>query len=291
MGSSYCGSTVLGMVLGAEANLYNAGEINKYPHAARGPKIERHQKGILPTCTCGLPIKECDFWGRLKSNQFRSLDQKDKPGFSLVNIKLAGQILLPAFKMYDRNEMSIEYEHLVKRVYQIAREMDPDAEWIVDGSKSLQPLYWLAESSQVKVKVIHLIRSPVSALNSFKKHGYGFLYGFTAWVFVNYLGRRYLQRAGLPFLSMSYGDLCQDTESQFLRLNAFLELDIHTQTYIENVNTTEYHLFSGNPLLSKGNDFSGLSYQRGTEYLSKMECHLAKLLNPIHRRMIQGDNL
>ncbi len=106
LGSAYCGSTILGFLLGASRDVFNAGEVAYYPRL-------QHQDEM---CSCGVPSTECDFWQPVYERQYRVF--KTTTGWKKIGLLLkviTGRF--PAVKNVRTDDAAL-FQHIAARANQ-----------------------------------------------------------------------------------------------------------------------------------------------------------------------------
>jgi hypothetical protein len=129
-GGARSGSTLLGMLLGAQPNAVFLGESNRWTSNNR-PKNAG--------CGCGVPFEQCEFWTTVRNRAGVDLD---------------------AFQPDD-----FEYVDGVVRIQQVAREVS-GANVVIDSSKDPRYLRKLASHRKVEPVFIHVLRDPRATLVS-----------------------------------------------------------------------------------------------------------------------------
>ena len=151
-GNSFSGTTLLGLLLGADPKAFFAGEINRMK---RIDKIETQNGSESRPCTCGESYMTCSLWGTIKSRWDSETDLFSPPGFSWLNLKTLVKACNPFFTI-KRNSGITKYGELVEDIFHSVRTHFKPVDYLIDSSKSMYGVYNLAHSSNVDLYVIQL---------------------------------------------------------------------------------------------------------------------------------------
>ena len=273
-GCSYSGSTLLGLLLGSQDRAVYAGELKQFWRPPN-PQWLAHL-----ICTCGRSYESCAFWAGVRDLRDSSRDPNPLPGLHWRKLLFFGRLLTP---LPLGRPAQTAYGALVKTIHWRAAADGRDVEYLVDSSKSIAALDELARSPNVKTYVIHLVRDGTAVVDSFKRKGFGRWRGMITWSAVNLLLLLYLRRRKLPRLRLDYGALCLDTAAQCHRLNAFLGLELSPDSLLDDVRSSEYHVFRGSKSRASG-EFAGLRYRGRTPTTNWADRLLATLVvEPLNR--------
>ena len=284
-GSSYSGSTLLGLILGAAPHIVYVGELNQYRRAAwrSRPSSIGH---VL--CSCGLTYDRCPFWTRVFSSLPCGEDLNPSPGFSLANLR---PLLAALLGRPPRRRLDTEYGALARTVQEIGGRPSAETTWVVDSSKSLGALDELATSEGVDVRVIHLLRDAGSVAGSFKKRGRSALYGMAAWAIGNAALRAYISRRRIRCLGVEYADLCEPGEA-LCRIHAFIGSEEPPGDPVAAMRGRTYHLMGGsrNVRPTAGRlPFREIRRRVDDERLNRLERLVARnLFSPLERFLLRG---
>ncbi len=226
------GSTLLDSLLGAHPECFSAGELQVLPHEVRENRAP---------CGCGEPLENCPFWGPMLAE----LPLEAGPG-GLAHFREhhnAGRLLraghlktlltgrLPAEHVAAARDYGELNARVIARVRQRAVELGQSPpRWIVDASKDLYRLAWLALSGRFDLRVIHLIKDPRSFVHSMAKGGRAtprnYLRFTGRWVIENRLMARFCELALAPeqVRRLNYEELAGSPESTLQRLGQWLGL-------------------------------------------------------------------
>ncbi len=268
LGISYSGSTLLGYLLGAVPDVFNAGELKQF--SRRAALRERE-------CTCGTSVAECPLWSEI---DFESHRLYNKPALAE---KLGGacRILATGARGLERpwggeTDDATFFRILHQRVY---GDSDRNG-YILDASKSIYRLLHLLSCEGLDLRVIFMEREIRGNVASFVKYKQGFLKGLMTYKANQLLSRRLLKRARVPSLYVDHTRLCRSTEEEFERIGEFLDLDY--SNLFDLLPQRTYHVFTGNTHTHRQfkENFQGLrldqSWQRR---LSRAQISLLNLLS------------
>ncbi len=284
-GSSYSGSTILGLVLGSYPEVFNAGEINKYAEIKRENFKTDPKKEINSMCSCGESYAGCPFWGNVYRQYDKEIDFNLGPGFSKHNLVLMSKILNPFSHLTSPSALGKEYIELIKT---IKGNLPENCKVILDDSKSIHNLCLLVAGG-ANVKVVYLVRDAKETINSFKKHGLSFTYGLASWVLTNLFSRLFLWRTKTSYIKVTYEELCNEPVVQLERLGKFIGRSDKTADYVQRVRNTKFHVIAGNPLLNEeGNirEFEGIKKTGSESLLTRREETIAALVATICRPLV-----
>jgi hypothetical protein len=241
LSSSYSGSTLLAMLLGAQPGACTVGEM-RAPHVG-DPAIYR--------CSCGARIKECSFWSRVSAG----MAARGIAGFDIADASLS---IFTVRQSYIRRLLApLTRGRLLEACRNIALSLSPrwkphlrsiqfrnaaltdvlqsitGAKVVIDSSKEAVQLKYLLAASGLRIKVLHLVRDGRAVALSMIGHGMKYetraktvAMAARSWRRRNESAEQLLAR--LPesqWLMVRYEDLCARPEDTLRRLCAFLGLD------------------------------------------------------------------
>lgn len=241
-GPSYSGSTMLGLILGADPIARYAGETNQY---MRRKDPSKRQAFGHRVCTCGAPYERCGFWSAVQRRYGLDANLNPAPGFSWQNLRLMLRILSP-WPLGRRAGSGSEYGDLLTVVHDVATAADGDIVYVVDSSKSIQSLDALASAPAIELYVVHLIRDGAAVAASYKRRGYGAFHGLASWALVHVFLWLYVCRRRLACLRVDYETLCAPGGAEMARLNHFLGTRLDPDDVARRVRGQRYHVLGGN---------------------------------------------
>jgi hypothetical protein len=241
LSSSYSGSTLLAMLLGAQPEACTVGEI-------RAPQVG---DPAIYRCSCGAAIKECGFWKKVNAAmaargsavvdiadaQF-SIYTIEQPYIRRLLAPLARGPFLEAARDLALGLSPAWKTHLKSvrarnaALVQVLRELT-GAKLVVDSSKEALQLKYLLAVPSLRIKVVHLVRDGRAVALSMIAHG---LKAETRARTVELAARSWSRRnesaedllARLPasrWTRVRYEDLCAGPEQVLRRVCEFLEID------------------------------------------------------------------
>jgi hypothetical protein len=247
LGTSYSGSSILGIVLGANKKVFNAGELKFYNRLIK-------KGGEL--CSCGKNCLDCSFWEEIFQKQYKVFG---KPTYT-QKISFILQIL--SGRKLKFNEKYDDYK-LLKSIYSKAKKSNPSTKYIIDTSKSLWRLAYLINDKNINIKVIYLKRDIYGNVASFMKHGKSFYKGLLIYLLNNFVIRRFLSyNKKINSIEVIYEKLCKKTVNELNLLGDFLNLKY--DDYVKMVRNAKdvLHIPSGNKGTRKQflKGFKGIRY-------------------------------
>lgn len=274
-GTSFSGSTLLGLILGTDRDAIFVGEANQSTlHWNRNDGVRRE-------CTCGEPIDNCSFWSAVRRRHAPEVDLNPAPGLSLLNLRHVLRLLSP-FPVTKRSGTVTPYGSLLGAIGEVARTEKPGVELIIDSSKSIHNLDALARSSNIELAVVHLIRNCAAVADSYKDRGRSAAYGIVVWGLMNACVRLYAWRHGIRLITVDYQALCSSTEAELARLNRSLGMSLVADDLAAKIRTAGYHVFAGNKRVRVGRrEFSRIEYRADVRRLGRFERHAASLVQRV----------
>jgi hypothetical protein len=248
------GSTLLDLLLGSHPEIWTLGEVQLLPR-------EVHQGRL---CGCGLPIRECEFWGSIVPSF--SLFEGDYPimhfrndGGKAIRWTLLRDVLRRQLTTTERRRAAAEYggrnAQFLNLVWQAA-EMHSEARilWLVDASKDLYRLFWLQQSGLFDLRVIHLVKDPRAFVYSMVRTDLP----VASTRAVRFASRWFVENALFAFFcrdssmdgktfQIRYEDLASDPKSVLGALGKWLDLEF-LEYLSEGFRAAENHAVSGNAM-------------------------------------------
>jgi hypothetical protein len=254
LSSGRSGSTLLDLLLGQHERLWTLGELQVLPWELREKRAP---------CACGLGLEQCAFFGPLlgslplASGAARLEHFRESHGFGRV---LRGRLLLDLLLGAPRGRRRAQAAayaqlnaELLARLWSAARERQPAGlDYLVDSSKDLYRLAWLAASGRFALKVIHVYKDPRAFVHSMTRRegaSPASVLRFAArWLIENAL-MAYLGSTLPPqnFLCLDYETLAGDPQRALERLGRFLGLEFAAD-HGQRLRREELHAISGNEM-------------------------------------------
>jgi sulfotransferase family protein len=162
VGHERSGSTLLHNVLGQLDGFFAAGELRRI-----------WDRGLMENrlCRCGVPVKECEVWGRILDEAFGSAKLIDAHEVTRLRNRIRNRhfplALLPGNERVLRSRLGSLPQYL-GTLYRTIR-FTTNSRVIVDSSKSPTYGYVLGTLPEIELYVVHLVRDPRSVQYSLLK--------------------------------------------------------------------------------------------------------------------------
>jgi hypothetical protein len=206
-GVSYCGSTLLGFLIGSSRKVFNAGEITS---------LRRILSAKDETCTCGQIPYDCRVWKRILSKGH--LPRAPAGSFRRLYISL-----LTASGLKIRSSSCGDEQRFLRSI--IDSQVKDDIT-ILDNSKSVWRLASLVACRDVDVKVVFMRRDIHGNVASFIRNGKGFIKGYLNYRIKNYLIRRFTEVNKVDSIRVNYRSLSCNSilcPAGILRISLYIE--------------------------------------------------------------------
>jgi hypothetical protein len=194
------GSTLLDLLLGAQANLWTTGEFHLLPW-----ELKTHRQ----PCGCGIRVEDCVFWRPIIDRTDPVLREgsihrfRDHHGGGKV-LRAAELPFTLAWKRADDADRRVAIDRygrdnmiVLREVLAHARRLKGDGvTWVVDASKDLYRLLWLQRSGYFNIRVVHVVKDPRAFAYSMTKDALGrsawrgLMWATRRWIVENYLINR-----------------------------------------------------------------------------------------------------
>jgi Sulfotransferase family len=246
MGHGYSGSTLLTFLLGTHPRIATIGELGIAPHAKQETTPEEY------LCSCQTPIRECDFWRRVKAEmnarghdfdiwdadlEFRAtgggmadlLLRAVQRGPVLETARDVGLRLVPRANREMRRVLS-RIESLIESVLKIK-----GSNTFLDSSKRPERAVFMRRIPSLDMRVIHLVRDGRAvSWSNIKNLGLTPEEAARSWVADNTCAeraRRYFSED--RWMTLRYEDLCANPDETLFKIHKFAGLPV----------TNGFHLF------------------------------------------------
>jgi hypothetical protein len=217
-GAGRSGSTILGEVLGMLSGAVHLGEV-------RGLFDYTVDPSELYVCSCGQLYRKCAFWNPL----FTKLFGKDWPN---TVSKFGVQGRLPSMKsllwrQFTPRVNTLYIDRVAKTIPVVKAALIQSSSFIViDSSKGASFAWLLAQTGEVNLLIVHLVRDPRGVLYSWMRHAIpihdaivgrstlrtrAFYESLIQWILPNG-GAHLLQFLGLPYMRIKYEDFVADPD-------------------------------------------------------------------------------
>lgn len=163
VGTTRCGSTVLGTLLGQVPGIVHVGELGRI-----------WEEGLIKNyrCGCGVPLRECEFWSAVLQRAFGGGDRVAVQ--ELIDSTMRWGRTRDAYRLAtargrERTLAGLaEYGDAMARLYRAILEVS-GARIVLDSSKA--PLFsWvLAQRTDIDVRVLHVTRDPRAVAYSWRR--------------------------------------------------------------------------------------------------------------------------
>lgn len=249
---SYSGSTLLTLLMAMHSDITTIGELKG---TAMGSLDEY-------TCSCGEPIKACDFWQTLSQKilgfrleNFGTHFTSNNPLYDRV---LRAQVRAPWFE--SARSLALKWPPLANRyraIHQRNKLFMHEAcilqggSWFLDGSKDPHRLRYLKDSGHYRIKVIEMVRDGRAQSHSQRKknyHGGDFSKACEEWRYTIEQMQHVLTRFDeSDVLSVTYESLCQAPSLVMNAIWDFLSLPALDQDWRSvNLRQTPHHIIGNN---------------------------------------------
>ena len=169
-GMGHSGTTLLGMLLGAQEGVFNLGEVDGYENDYKENRF----------CTCGEPVQNCSFWTQIIS-EYQEITQKSeskyyydfsKPqeglDFEERNVYKKWQDRIKGVsidKIEGSRKKYLRSNNLILTL--IAERLG--SQFLVDTSKNLTRMAILLKSEKIVVKPVFVVRNAEEIVKGFLK--------------------------------------------------------------------------------------------------------------------------
>jgi len=247
LGTSFSGSTLLGYLLGASPQVFNAGELMLFS--------KKKQIGKIP-CFCGEKVETCGFWQHMELSEYCLYTKPDLYTKMLLLLKLVwNRPLCPTMKKGEWDDAKFHTRLMANMIHQ-----DHGSAIIVDTSKSLFRLIYLICSNAYDVKIVYIKRDLMGNISSFIKNRDSFLKGFMNYKLNHFFMPLYLKRHKLDFYFLSYKNLCARPKEELKKLGRYVGVDLPYDQVIAHIRKRTFHVFTGSNTRVQFKDFQGIRY-------------------------------
>jgi len=223
MGSGRSGSTLLGAMLNAHPDVFDAGELCNL-HSAMDVRGE--------FCACKMPSAQCRFWADVRRAWRRTSPLEEKQYWAL---QANFERLLPFHTNSDRWRLyAAATAELFKAIASVS-----GAKIIVDSSKHPVRALALAQNGELDMRVIHLVRDVRGVAHSLSHSwdvdpvrgialpllGQPLVRSAAAWLVNNLLCGRVSASLRKRSMRMRYEDLVHDPVEALRRVSTLVDLD------------------------------------------------------------------
>jgi len=266
LGTSYCGSSLLGFLIGSSKKIFDAGELNHF---------NRNQNKGGEICTCGFNFLKCNFWKPIYKKGHKIYERPSILARVFISLKILFGIKSDRNRLKDKSEY-----YFFKDILQQSKKKDNQTKYVLDVSKSLWRLIRLLQEENINLKIIYLYRDIEGNVSSFAKHCKGFWNGLFIYKLNNFLINKFLKTNAINYLQINYKKLCENPQKTLDKMGEYLGENY--SNYSKKIKYREYHVPSGNygtrgQFLKK---FKGLKYDNSWEKrLNKFQKNILRLFN------------
>ena len=229
------GSTLLDLIISTSDKVFSIGEAYRLKSY-----LDREYD-----CSCGDKMELCSFWSKLyqKLRTFSIKNRVSTRNYFKIAYSLYNPFYTEKFQFKSDNE---DLFSLIKK------NAPTETEYILDSSKELGRLIELNEDKSIEVYNINVIRDGQGAANSFNTRtsqakGKSYFISIFKWILMNALINKYLKKANVRSLAISYNLFCKDPAKYLNQINQFLKIYIPSD-YISVIKDMNYHNLGGNKL-------------------------------------------
>jgi hypothetical protein len=268
LSANFSGSTLLAMLLGAQAEAFTMGEM-RVP-ALQNPDTYR--------CSCGELIRKCGFWSEVSQR----MEKKGIAGFTIIN---------PGLSIHDTDSRyvtrvlnAMPRGPVLEGVRSVALSLSPTwsthlrevharntalaevfqemsgAKVVVDSSKLALHLKFLLKSDRLKIKALNLIRDGRAVVTSMLGHGFQrasraetIAGAAMEWKRTNEASECILDTMpASQSMNIQYEELCRQPEATLRSISKFLGMD--TQQINLDFRSKTQHVLGNDMRLKSGSD-------------------------------------
>lgn len=227
VGSSYSGSTLLGMLLGQYKTYFNAGELKAFGRAEFRDE----------SCSCGQTVSECSFWSALLP---LTAETTKRPKFVDWISTILGLFIARKPASSNTGGDSKLIEAIAEKTFSAE-----ESATIVDVSKSLWRLNKLLDDPHLTVKTVWIRKSLPASIGSLKKRGRSYWVAAAQALLTDWASRRFLEKQTPNYSTVWYEQLATTPEQTLANLSQ--QLTDSDQTFDSRKRPhNELHLSTGN---------------------------------------------
>jgi hypothetical protein len=259
VGTTRCGSTLIGSLLGQVPGVVHVGEIARI-----------WQEGFLDNyrCGCGAPFAECPFWSDVLERAFGGRDAVDPRRMIEIADRWARTRHTPRLatsrgRLRMREGMA-EYTDAMTALYRGAAEV-AGAHVVLDSSKTPLLAWVMAGADDLDLRILHVTRDPRAVVYSWQRKKFDPAKGADmhrgespvgsslAWLAWNGLAAALWDRPAQTsqYLHVRYEDFAEDPRAVLGRLLAWLDEPVDPAAIVDAEHRFESapaHTIAGNPM-------------------------------------------
>lgn len=232
VGTTRCGSTLIGSLLGQVPGVVHVGELARI-----------WDEGLIENvrCGCGAPFRECPFWTAVLERAFGGADRVDPRRMMDIALRWARTRYLARLATARGRQRVLEgmreYSDATAELYRAIAE-ESGARVVLDSSKTPLLGWVMGEHSDVDVRILHVTRDPRAVVYSWQRKKFDPARGkdmhaekaesplgaSLIWLTFNGLAASLWDRPASAgrYLHVRYEDFAADPRSELARLLAWL---------------------------------------------------------------------
>lgn len=224
----HSGSTLLAFLLGAHPRIATVGELKVVPASFRDGS----------DCSCGVLLRECEFWARVNERlREDGLDLADPAfrthagGASKLDRVVVGQVRGATAELARSAAIAVlpparrRWTQTIRCNAALMRAIleETGRPMILDTSKDASRLRYLQESGRFDIRVLHLVRDGRAVAWSLIRKGVDSRQAAAEWVSEHEQAARLRAKFGAGrWLTFQYERLCEDPDSTLAEICRFL---------------------------------------------------------------------
>jgi hypothetical protein len=257
IGTTRCGSTLLGSLLDQAPGVVHVGEVARI-----------WQEGLVQNhrCGCGVPLRDCPFWYAVLDRAFGGRDAVDPQRMIALVMQSArtrhAMKLATARGRAEMRAATAEYSDAMARLY-AAIAAEAGERIVLDSSKTPLLAWVVSERPDIDLRVLHVTRDPRAVAYSWRRkkfdpakgkdmHREGPIKTSLAWLAWNGLAASIWERGDQSrYLHLRYEDLTADPHAALNRIFGWLGEETRADAVIDperRFASRPAHTVAGNPM-------------------------------------------
>jgi hypothetical protein len=257
IGTTRCGSTLLGSLLDQVPGVVHVGELSRIWEEGL---IQNHR------CGCGTPLRECAFWSGVLDRAFGGRDRVDSQRMidaMMHSARTRHAVRLATARGREQLRSSTaEYAGTMARLYAAIAEQ-AGARVVLDSSKTPLLAWVMSGRPDIDLRVLHVTRDPRAVAYSWQRkkfdpakgedmHREGPVKTSLAWLAWNGLAASIWERSGSPdYLHIRYEDLTAEPHPVLDRILEWIGAPTRAEVLVgadRRFTTRSAHTVAGNPM-------------------------------------------
>lgn len=198
LGAGHCGSTLLGLLLNGHPAMVAVSEVNKLAHAIASRDPVLAQPGWLATRVC--------------------YEAQTGAAFNDLNFGFPGMATLLSWDAARVRAWATPLAAMMRSMLDATGKA-----LIVDGSKSVQPLYLMHRSGLFRLRVLHLVRDGRAIVHSYQTKYGGVSVGVKRWAKPSLAAVLLRRRFTGSWLEVKYEELASEPEQTLRTICEFVD--------------------------------------------------------------------